>query len=148
MSDHAVDNEDGTDTEESMRRNFLDSMAAESHSLQSDESIISANSDPCERVSCVLIQSPRNDGRLFLLPVHCRRKPSSLCTTVARTTTPTVRRKNAAVPRPTRRGQYMRQHISRPFSALHAIATMPVRATRFGVRGALTPASQVVFSAP
>ncbi len=44
---------------------------------------------------------------------------------------------NAAVPRPTRRGQYMRQHVSRPISALLASATMPVLATRLGVRGAL-----------
>ena len=47
-SDHAVDIEDGSDTEESVRREFSDSMAAESHSVQSDESITCANSDPCE----------------------------------------------------------------------------------------------------
>ncbi len=47
-SDHAVDNEDGSDTEESVRCDFLDSMAAESCSAQSDESITSANSDPRE----------------------------------------------------------------------------------------------------
>ncbi len=105
-----------------------------------------------KRMSCVLIETPRNrsrcqsisDGRLFLPPIHYRRMPSSLCTTVARTTTPTDRttEENTAVPRPTRRGQYMRQHISRPFSPLHVTSTMPVRATRFGVRGGLAQASR------
>ena len=45
---HAVDNEDGSDTEESVRYDFLDIMAAESRSVHSDESDSSANSDPCE----------------------------------------------------------------------------------------------------
>ncbi len=36
-SDHAVDDKDGSDSEDTMRREFVDSMAAESRSLQSDE---------------------------------------------------------------------------------------------------------------
>ena len=52
-SDHAVDDEDGSDTEESVRCNFLDSMAAESRSVQSDESVTSANSDPFLDKLCV-----------------------------------------------------------------------------------------------
>ena len=54
-----------------------------------------------KRNSRVLIETPQSrsrcqsisDGRLFSPPIHCRRMPSSLRTTVARTTTPTVRRK-------------------------------------------------------
>ena len=47
-SDHAVDDEDGSDSEVSMRCKFVDSMAAESRSVQSDEGATSADSDPCE----------------------------------------------------------------------------------------------------
>ena len=47
-SDHAVDDEDGSDSEVSMRCEFVDSMAAESRSVQSDEGATSADSDPCE----------------------------------------------------------------------------------------------------
>jgi hypothetical protein len=47
-SDHAVDDEDVSDSEESMRCEFVDSMAAESRSVQSDECATSADSDPCE----------------------------------------------------------------------------------------------------
>ena len=47
-SDHAVDDEDGSDSEVSMRCKFVDSMAAESRSVQSDEGVTSADSDPCE----------------------------------------------------------------------------------------------------
>jgi len=49
-SDHAVDDEDGSDSdsEVSMRCKFIDSMAAESRSVQSDEGATSADSDPCE----------------------------------------------------------------------------------------------------
>ncbi len=36
-SDHAVDDKDGSDSEDTMRREFVGSMAAESRSLQSDE---------------------------------------------------------------------------------------------------------------
>ena len=46
-SDHAVDDEDGSDSEVSMRCEFVDSMAAESRSVQSDEGATSADSDPC-----------------------------------------------------------------------------------------------------
>jgi hypothetical protein len=46
-SDHAVDDEDGSDSEVSMRCEFVDSMAAESRSVQSDESATSADSDAC-----------------------------------------------------------------------------------------------------
>jgi hypothetical protein len=50
-SDHAVDDEDGSDSEEdlevSMRCEFVDSMAAESRSVQSDEGATSADSDAC-----------------------------------------------------------------------------------------------------
>ncbi len=44
-SDHAVDDEDGSDSEVSMRCEFVDSMAAESRSEQSDEGATSADSD-------------------------------------------------------------------------------------------------------
>ena len=47
-SDHAVDDEDRSDSEVSMRCKFVDSMAAESRSVQSDEGATSADSDPCE----------------------------------------------------------------------------------------------------
>ncbi len=47
-SDHAVDDEDGSDSEVSMRCEFVDSMAAESRSVQSDDGATSADSDPCE----------------------------------------------------------------------------------------------------
>jgi hypothetical protein len=47
-SDHAVDEEDGSDSEVSMRCEFVDSMAAESRSVQSDKGATSADSDPCE----------------------------------------------------------------------------------------------------
>ena len=50
-SDHAVDDEDDSDSEVSMRCEFVDSMAAEStesRSVQSDEGAASADSDPCE----------------------------------------------------------------------------------------------------
>jgi len=47
-SDHAVDDEDGSDSEVSMRCKLVDSMAAESRSVQSDEGATSADSDPCE----------------------------------------------------------------------------------------------------
>jgi len=47
-SDHAVDDEDGSESEVSMRCKFIDSMAAESRSVQSDEGATSADSDPCE----------------------------------------------------------------------------------------------------
>ena len=47
-SDHAVDDEDGSDSEVSMRCEFVDSMVAESRSVQSDEGATSADSDPCE----------------------------------------------------------------------------------------------------
>ena len=48
-SDHAIDDEDDFDSEVSMRCEFvLDSMAAESRSVQSDEGATSADSDPCE----------------------------------------------------------------------------------------------------
>ena len=46
-SDHAVDDEDGSDSEVSMRCEFVDSMAAESRSVQSDEGATSADSDAC-----------------------------------------------------------------------------------------------------
>ena len=46
-SDHAVDDEDGSDSEVSMRCKFVDSMAAESRSVQSDEGATSADSDAC-----------------------------------------------------------------------------------------------------
>ena len=46
-SDHAVDDEDGSDSEASMRCEFVDSMAAESRSVQSDEGATSADSDAC-----------------------------------------------------------------------------------------------------
>ena len=46
-SDHAVDDEDGSDSEVSMRCDFVDSMAAESRSVQSDEGATSADSDAC-----------------------------------------------------------------------------------------------------
>jgi hypothetical protein len=44
-SEHAVDDEDGSDSEVSMRCEFLDSMATESRSVQSDEGATSADSD-------------------------------------------------------------------------------------------------------
>jgi hypothetical protein len=44
-SDHAVDDEDGSDSEASMRCEFVDSMAVESGSVQSDEGDTSADSD-------------------------------------------------------------------------------------------------------
>jgi hypothetical protein len=47
-SDHAVDDEDDFDSEVSMRCEFVDSMAAESRSVPSDEGATSADSDPCE----------------------------------------------------------------------------------------------------
>jgi hypothetical protein len=47
-SDHAVDDEDGSDSEVSMCCEFVDSMAAESRSVQSDEGATSADSSPCE----------------------------------------------------------------------------------------------------
>ena len=47
-SDHAVDDEDDSDSEVSMRCEFVDSMAAESRSVRSDEGATSADSDPCE----------------------------------------------------------------------------------------------------
>ena len=43
-----VDDEDGSDSEVSMLCDFVDSMAAESRSVQSDEGAASADSDPCE----------------------------------------------------------------------------------------------------
>ena len=47
-SDHAVDDEDDFDSEVSMRCEFvLDSMAAESRSVQSDEGATSSDSDAC-----------------------------------------------------------------------------------------------------
>ena len=46
-SDHAVDDEDGSDSEVSMRCEFVDSMAAETRSLHSDGGATSADSDPC-----------------------------------------------------------------------------------------------------
>ena len=46
-SDHAVDDEDDSDSEVSMRCEFVDCMAAESRSVQSDEGATSADSDPC-----------------------------------------------------------------------------------------------------
>ena len=46
-SDHALDDEDGSDSEVSMRCEFVDSMAAESRSVQSDEGATSADSDAC-----------------------------------------------------------------------------------------------------
>jgi hypothetical protein len=61
-SDHAVDDADGSDTEESVRCNFLDSMAAESRSVQSDESVTSANSDPFLDKLCVADYSNRRWG--------------------------------------------------------------------------------------
>ena len=50
-SDHAADDEDGSDSdsEVSMRCEFVDSMAAESRSVQSDEGATSADSDACAR---------------------------------------------------------------------------------------------------
>ena len=47
-SDHAVDDEDGSESEMSMRCEFVDGMAAESRSVQSDEGATSADSHPCE----------------------------------------------------------------------------------------------------
>jgi hypothetical protein len=51
-SDHAVDDEDDSDLEVSMRCEFVSSMAADSESrrgsVQSDEGATSADSDPCE----------------------------------------------------------------------------------------------------
>jgi hypothetical protein len=47
-SDHAVDDEDDSDSEVSMRCEVVDGMAAESRSLQSDEGATSADLDPCE----------------------------------------------------------------------------------------------------
>jgi hypothetical protein len=47
-SDHAVDEEDDSDSEVSMRCEFVDGMAAESRSLQLDEGATSADSDPCK----------------------------------------------------------------------------------------------------
>jgi hypothetical protein len=44
-SDHAVDDEDGSDSEVSMRCEFVDSMAAESRSVQSGEGATSSDSD-------------------------------------------------------------------------------------------------------
>jgi hypothetical protein len=41
-SDHAAGDEDGSDTEESVRCDFLDSLAAESRSVHSDESVTKA----------------------------------------------------------------------------------------------------------
>ena len=46
-SDHAVDDEDGSDSEVSMRCEFVDSMAVESRSVQSDEGATSSDSDAC-----------------------------------------------------------------------------------------------------
>ena len=46
-SDHAVDDGDDSDSEVSMRCEFVDSMAAESRSLQLDEGATSADSDAC-----------------------------------------------------------------------------------------------------
>ena len=46
-SDHAVDDGDDSDSEVSMRCEFVDSMAAESRSVQSDEGATSAGSDAC-----------------------------------------------------------------------------------------------------
>jgi hypothetical protein len=46
-TDHAVDDEDGSDSEVSMRCEFVDSMAAESRSVQSDEGATSSDSDAC-----------------------------------------------------------------------------------------------------
>jgi hypothetical protein len=46
-SDHAVDDEDGSDSEVSMRCKFVDSMAVESRSVQSDEGATSSDSDAC-----------------------------------------------------------------------------------------------------
>ncbi len=43
-SDHAVDDEDGSDSEVPMRCEFVDSMAAESRSVQLDEGATSADS--------------------------------------------------------------------------------------------------------
>ena len=43
-SDHAVDDEDGSDSEVSMRCEFVDSMAAQSRSVRSDEGATSADS--------------------------------------------------------------------------------------------------------
>jgi hypothetical protein len=47
-SDLAVDDEDDSDSEVSMLCEFVDSMAAESRSLQSDGGATSADSDACE----------------------------------------------------------------------------------------------------
>jgi hypothetical protein len=47
-SDHAVHDEDDSDSEVSMRCEFVDGMAAESRSLQLDEGATSADSDPCK----------------------------------------------------------------------------------------------------
>jgi hypothetical protein len=58
-SDHAADDEDGSETEESVRCDFLDSMATgtELRSVQSDESVTRANSDPGETDQpCILIR--------------------------------------------------------------------------------------------
>ncbi len=46
-SDHAVDDDDGSDSEVSMRCEFVDSTAAESRSVQSDEGATSADLDAC-----------------------------------------------------------------------------------------------------
>ena len=49
-SDHAVDDEDDFDSEVSMRCEFVDSMAAESRSVQSDEGA----PIPAKRISIVV----------------------------------------------------------------------------------------------
>jgi hypothetical protein len=65
-SDHAADNEDGSVTEESMRSDFLDSMATELRSVQSDESVTSANSDG----------SRRNGSAVYLYSKLCETHPA------------------------------------------------------------------------
>ena len=47
-SDHAVDDGDDSDSEMSMRCEFVDSMAAKSRSVHSDGGATSADSDPSE----------------------------------------------------------------------------------------------------
>ena len=90
-----------------MRCEFVDSMAAESRSVQSDESATSADSDPCEtdkpwssieasvnRIRCQSI----SDGRLFLPPTRYRRVPSNLRTTVVQHRRPHVGRERGPSP--------------------------------------------------